>query len=88
MTKYVGLFADVIQSGPTPEGVGPLWGKKRNSSGKEKGGKEKKFFMERSSKNICSRSCNCLSFDVFLDLGYPGKGLNQTVQRDHTGGSP
>ncbi len=34
--------------------------------------------------NICSRSWNCLSFDVFLDPGNPAKVSNQAVQRDPT----
>jgi len=40
-----------------------------------------------SAKNICSRSRNYLSFDVFLDPETPAKVSNQEVQRDPTGGS-
>ena len=41
----------------------------------------------RSGMNICCRSWNYLSFDVFLDLATPAKVSNQTVQRYPTGGS-
>jgi hypothetical protein len=38
-------------------------------------------------ENICSRSWNYLSFDVFIDPVAPAKVSNQVVQRDPTGGS-